>query len=150
MLEQPIYSLFIRLIPETFLVIYSICLLSNSKYDFRRLLISSLLGGTVLYIVRLLPIHFGIHTIVSLMFDILISVKLNYIDVHKAIAGAMISVILIFISDLLLFVIYTNILHIPSEVISKVSLLSVVSSIPSLLIFYIIIRLVVYLKGKRG
>lgn len=148
MLQQPIYSLFIRLIPEAFLIIYSICILSNSKVDFKKIFLASIIGGIFVYITRLLPIHFGVHTILSIMVDILLAFKINNIDIHKAIAGGMISIILIFVSEFIIFAFYINILHIPSELLSEQSLIAIIYSIPSLLIFYILVRLIVYIRNK--
>lgn len=149
MLEQPIYSLFIRMIPESFLVIYSICLLTNSKPDLKKIFISCIIGGTSVYITRLLPIHFGIHTILGILINVLLAIKIINIDTHKAIVGAMIAIILIYISDLMIFVLYVNILKIPPEVISAPSLLSVASSLPSLLIFFMLVKLIVSIRKKR-
>lgn len=150
MLHQPIYSLFIRMIPEAFLIMYSICLLTGSKADLKKLSIASIMGGVGVYIVRLLPIHFGVHTILSVMIDILLAVKILNINIHKAIVGTLKSIIVIFISDIVLFSIYTNIFQFSSEVINGQTMLSVILGMPSLIIFYLVIRIVVYMKEKRS
>lgn len=150
MLQQPIYSLFIRLIPEAFLIMYSICLLTNSKVDFKKILAASVIGGTGVYIARLMPIHFGIHTILAVLLDILLMVKLLNIEIHKAIAGALILIITIFASDIIIFAIYTNIFRFSPEVINGQTMLSVIYGLPSLLVFYFIIRIIVLIKEKRS
>ena len=149
MLQQPIYSLFIRMIPENFLVIYSICLLTNSKINYKRLLISSIIGGTTLYLIRLLPIHFGVHTILIIMLNIFLAVKLNEVEIHKAIAGALIAVIICFIADITLIFVYTKVLQFPSELVLSQSFISVIACSPSLIIFYLLTRLISRLKGMR-
>lgn len=149
MLQQPIYSLFIRLIPESFLVFYSIHLLTNSKIDFKKLLISAIIGGIGIYIARLLPIHFGVHTILAIILYIVLAVNINKIDMNKAIAGTLISTVLCFISDVILVVFYTSILKLPSEMVSNQTLLAVIASVPSLIILYLILRIFVYIKGLR-
>jgi len=150
MLQQPIYSLFLRLIPEAILIMYAICLLTNSKADMKKLIISGIIGGTVVYLVRLLPIHFGVHTILSILFDILLAVKLNNIEMHKAISGSLISIIIIFISDIILVAVYLNIFQLSSELVLGQSLVSVIASIPSLIIFYFIVRAIVNFREKRA
>ena len=148
MLQQPLYSLFIRMIPETFLIMYAICKLTNSKVDFKKILLSSLIGGTGVYMTRLLPIHFGVHTILAVLFDILLVVRLNSINIHKAIKGSLISVILLFSTDLIFVAVYTG-LNLTSAITGQ-SLLSVIAGIPSLIMFYIIIRMITYFKYKRA
>lgn len=149
MLQQPIYSLFIRLIPETFLILYSICLLTNSKVDLKKLSIVSIIGGTVVYITRLMPIHFGVHTILSVMFDIFLAVKLIKIEIYKAIAGSLIAVVICFASDIILIFVYTKLFQFGSDIVLGQSALSFIASFPSLIIFYLIIRIIVHFKEKR-
>ena len=147
MLQQPLYSLFIRLIPEAFLIMYAICKLTNSVADFKKILLSSLIAGIGVYVTRLFPIHFGVHTILAVLFDILLAVKLNNINIHKAIKGSLVSVILLFSTDLIFVAIYTG-LHLTSAITGQ-SLLSVIAGIPSLIMFYIIVRMITYFKFKR-
>lgn len=148
MLQQPLYSLFIRLIPEAFLIMYAICVLTNSNIDYKKIFISSILGATGVYIVRLFPIHFGVHTIIGVMIYILLANKLNNVDIYKSIAGSLISVILIFISDIIVIAIYNNVLQLPEIILGK-SLLTYVASLPSLLIYYLIVRIIVYFKRGK-
>lgn len=150
MLQQPIYSLFIRLIPETFLIIYSICLLTNTKIDYKKIFLSAIMGGTGVYIARLLPIHFGVHTILGIILYIVLTVNIFKIDTHKAIAGTLISTVLCFISDVILVVFYTSVLNFSSEMVSSKTLLAVIASIPSLIIFYLILPVVVRVKEMRA
>jgi len=149
MLQLPILSLFIRLIPETFLVMYAICLLTNSKVDLKKIFISGVIGGIVIYILRLLPIHFGVHTILSVMLYILLAIKLNKIEMYKAIVGSLVATIICFISDIILIAVYTNIIIVSSEAISGQTWVSVVAGLPSLIIFYLILKTIVYFRKKR-
>lgn len=148
MLQQPIYSLF-RLIPETFLILYSICLLTDSKVDFKKLSVAAIIGGIGVYITRLMPIHFGVHTILLVMFDIFLSVRMIKVEIYKAIAGSLIAVIICFISDIIIIFVYTKVFQFASDIILGQSLLSVMASFPSLIIFYSIVKWIVHLKGKR-
>lgn len=147
MLQQPIYSLFIRIIPETYLVMYAICLLSDSKVDIKRVLMSGVIGGIGIYLVRFLPIHFGVHTIIAILFDIALAVKVNNIEIHKAISATLTSVILMFSSDIILVVVY-NAMNFTSALSGK-TLLSVIAGIPSMMFYYLIVVIIVNIKSKR-
>lgn len=149
MLQQPIYSIGIRLIPETFLILYSICLLTNTKADFKKISVAAVIGGIGVYITRLMPIHFGVHTIILVMFDIFLAVKLLKVHIYKAIAGSLIAVVICFASEIILIYIYTKLFQFGSDIVLGQSLLSIVAGFPSLIIFYIIIKIVVHFIGKR-
>lgn len=149
MLQQPIYSLFIRLIPETFIIFYAIYLLTEYKTDYKRILISSIVGGIGIYLTRLLPIHFGVHTILGIILYIVLAVNINKVNIHKAIAGTLIATVMCFVSDVVLVVFYTSVLKFPPEMVTNQNLLAVFASVPSLIIFYVILRAFVYIKGMR-
>ncbi|MDF2676817.1 MAG: hypothetical protein K0Q97_1128 [Bacillota bacterium] len=149
MLNQPLYSLFIRLIPEAFIIIYSIYRLTNTKINLKKLIISSILGGIGVYIARLLPIHFGVHTIIAIMMYVFLTVKFNNIDIHKSISTVLLAHVFLFISDFILVIVYTKILRLSSDVILGQTWIANVAGIPSLVIFYLIITLILYFKSKR-
>ncbi len=149
MLQQPIYSLFIRMIPEATLVLYSILQLTNTKADLKKVIVSGILGGSGVYMSRLLPVHFGVHTIFAIMLYIVLIVKLNKIEVHKAISTTLIAIIILFISDFILVLLYTEIFHFSSEFVFGQSWVSSLAGVPSLFMFYLIVMLIVFLKGKR-
>lgn len=147
MLQQPLYSLFIRLIPENLIVIYAICLLTESDVNLKNLFISGIIGGICVYLTRMLPIHFGVHTILSVMLMIVLAIRLNGIEIHKAITASLTSVILLFISDLM-FVVFYNAINFTSA-LSGQTLVSVLAGVPSLVLFYFIVRFIIFIKGMR-
>lgn len=147
MLQQPLYSLFIRLIPETFIVMYAICLLTKSDANFKNIFISAIIGGICVYLTRMLPIHFGVHTILSIMLIIVLAIKLNNIEIQKAITASLTSVILLFISDMMLVVFY-NFINFTSA-LSGQTLVSVVAGVPSLVLFYFIVKAIICVKDMR-
>lgn len=149
MLVQPILSLFTRMIPEAFLVMYAIYRLTNQKIDMKKIIISSIIGGLGVYISRLLPVHFGVHTILAIMLYILLAVKLNKIEIYKAIAISLILQITLFLSDFISLIIYTNIFHFSSELLLNHKLISAIAGIPPLLLFYSIVMLISTIKVKK-
>lgn len=149
MLQQNILSLFTRMLPEAFLVIYAIYRLTNTNVNMKKILISSVIGGIGVYATRLFPIHFGVHTIIAIMLYIILAVNLNKIEMYKAITSALVSQILLFISDFIFIIIYTNCFKFPSEVIVGKTWISAVAGIPPLILFYLIILLIAFFYEKR-
>lgn len=148
MLQQPLYSLFLRMIPEAFVVLLGICLLTNSEVNYKNITVASILGGTGVYLTRLMPIHFGVHTILGSLVYIALSYKFNNIKMHKSIVGTLISIILLFISDILLVPLY-KILNLPMEILMGKSIISVLATLPSLILFYFMVRIIVSLNRKK-
>lgn len=150
MSQHDFLSLIVRMIPEAFLLIYSIYILTNTKVYFKKIFISSILGGLGVYIIRLLPVHFGVHTIISVMLYIVLAVKINNIEMFKAMATTLVAIIIIFISDLVLVFVYTNIFQLSSELLFGESWISALTSIPSLILFYLIVKFIAFFREKRN
>lgn len=149
MSQHDILLLILRMIPEAFLLIYSIYSFTFTKVDIKKILLSSLVGGIVVYFIRMLPVHFGVHTIISIMLYIILAIKINNIEMFKAIASTLAAIIIIFISDFILLIFYTKILHLSSELLFGETWITAISGIPSLILFYYMVRLITYIKKKR-
>lgn len=150
MLQQPSYSILVRLILEAFIMLNSICVLTNTKFQVGRALKWSIVICITVFIARLLPVHFGVHTIISIIIYIILSVKLFSIDIYRSIATVLIIHIVLFVSDLLLVMIYTKLLQLPAELVMSKTWVANVAGIPSLFIFYLIIKIIHYFKKKKA
>lgn len=146
MLEITIVELILRAIPEAFLLILGGCIISRKSIDNKSYLIASMLFGVSTYLVRMLPIQFGVHTIIIIMIFILINTSLNKIPIRKAISSSLISIITLSICESInLFIL--NFLKIDVQAIIDNPLLKTLYFMPSLalfaliiLIFYVVIR----------
>lgn len=152
MLEQNILSLFTRMIPEAFLVIYAIYLLTSSKVDIKKIFLSSIIGGVGVYITRLLPVHFGVHTILAVMLYIVLAVKFNKIEIFKAITLVLTLQIILFICDIIVITMYTHVFGLSAGIVLGHTWLSSIAGTPPLLLFYLIVWSYSFIneKNKRG
>lgn len=139
MLHITILEIILRGIPETILLFLGVYIFSYTEISFKNLILSSLLLTAPLYLIRLLPIQFGVHTFLNLLILILLSVYVNKISTVKAISASLISTIILFICDaasyLLIMLLFKNNL---SNILQD-PMLKILYSMPSLLLFSIII-----------
>ena len=82
-----------RAIPESFLLIFGVYAFSNTEINKKRYLFSSVLILIMVFIIRALPISYGVHTILSIMVIIALSRSINKIDTIKSIKGTIITII---------------------------------------------------------
>jgi branched-subunit amino acid transport protein AzlD len=150
MLQQGILSFITRLVPEAFLVLYSIYKLTNTKVNTQKIFLSSIIAGIIVFIIRLLPIHFGVHTILGIMLYIFLAVKLNKIELHKAITTALVLEILLFVSDFILIIVYSKLFKFSTEALVGKTWLSAIAGIPSLFLFYMMVLIILFFKRKRA
>lgn len=138
----------LRAIPEGFLFILAVYIFSNTKIDKRKYIISSVIYGVILYLVRLLPISYGVHTILSLMFLILFTNIYNKIDAIKVMKSVLIIFIIQFLTEGLNILILNLIPNIDLDIMFKSALIKNLLGLPSLIVAYLIIYLF-YLKNKK-
>lgn len=139
MLKLSLIELFLRLIPESFILALSIYAFSSTKIDMKKLTISGIIMTISAYIVRMLPINFGVHTILLIMIYILAAVNINGIDMIKAIRAGLIGYITLSICDFLNFFLVVNIMNIPIEKMLENISLKMLLGLPSLTLFFIAI-----------
>lgn len=149
MLQLPIIALFLRTIPEGILLIFANYVITNTKIDKKKMVISGILLGISTYLVRLLPIHFGVHTIILLMVYILLSVKMNHIDFYKAVGSSIICVIVMFCFEWITVTIAINILGIIDAGLLGDPLMNILCGLPSLVVSYLAVLTIFYIKNNR-
>ncbi|MCT8978564.1 hypothetical protein N4T77_18400 [Clostridium sp. CX1] len=153
MLKLSVLEIFLRLIPESLILILAAYAFSGKSINKINFFVSTILISIATYLVRMLPIHFGVHTIILLIIYVLITVNINKINIIKATSAGLTSATILFICEWINVFIITDLLKFNIENMLKNDLLKVVYGIPSIVLFALIIfaiwRRSLYL-GKAG
>jgi hypothetical protein len=150
MLEQPLVALFLRTIPENILLFYASYVIINTKTDMKKIIYSGIILGIINYLVRLLPINFGVHTILGLLVYIGILSKYHKVELFKSIKIALISMIILFISDAITVYAYINIFKISGEILFNKTIIGSLLSMPTLIIFVLILICIKLIKNRTN
>ncbi|HDI3053549.1 TPA: hypothetical protein PL550_003046 [Clostridium botulinum] len=138
-----------RLTPESFLLIFIVQAFSNSKISKNKYILSSILLATTIYSIRLLPIHYGVHTILNIIAIVLICIFINEVTPIKAISYSLILSIFLALSEALnLYFIYKifgeNVVDIFENPLKKR-----ISGIPSMIMLIITVLFIFKIKNRR-
>lgn len=139
---------FLRAIPESFIVIFAIYIFSKTEINKKKYLITSIIFSLVIYIVRMLPISYGVHMILSVLFLLFIMAYYNNIDVINAIK----SIILVYLIQLIseaINVLMLNLMRLDLETLLKDPITKTILGIPSLAITAIMILIFCIINKKR-
>ena len=151
MLQLTWFEFFVRLIPESFFIVLAVHAFSRQKIKKTRYILSSFLFAILTFCIRMLPIRYGIHTFILLVIFITITHYINEIGVMVSIRANIITVILLFVYDMISFFISHNLLHIETNIILGNVYVKTLSGIPSLILLIIISILSYYaLVIKQG
>ncbi|APQ77516.1 hypothetical protein CF060_14180 [Clostridium botulinum] len=138
-----------RLTPEAFLFIFIIQAFSNNKINKNKYVLSSILFSVIIYSIRLLPIHYGVHTVLNIIAIILICTFINQVAPIKAITYSLILVSFLALSEALnLYFVYKifgeNITNILKDPLKKCIYL-----MPSIIVLVIIVLFIFKIKDRR-
>ncbi|MCE5220315.1 MAG: hypothetical protein LLF98_03380 [Clostridium sp.] len=147
MLRLTAFEFVVRIIPEAFVIILAMSALSNTKLNVKRYIISSLLFGVYVYTVRMLPINYGVHTILDIVIMIIIMSNINKTDIISAIKASLITTIILFICEGLNILLLSLIFKDRLEAIMLNTVLKTIYGLPSLICFAIIT--IIYYLRKR-
>lgn len=149
MLKLTWVEFFARGLPEAFLFIFAAYAFSKNALNIKRYLLSSVLFTVMVYFIRLLPIQYGVNTILSIIVFIILIVNINKIDIIKSIKAVVIAVILEFVCEGVNVFIIQYIFRADMNYIFADPILKILYGIPSLLFFVCIISIYYFRLLKR-
>ncbi|OCA98901.1 hypothetical protein [Clostridium beijerinckii] len=138
---------FLKLIPEEFILIWGICIISNKIISKKRHFIYCILIAIEVYVVRLLPIHFGVHIIINNIFTICLLI-IAEISIDTAIYSTLLMTLLLVISEFFNMILL-KIFNVNIGAQFKMPGLEALFMSPSLLIFILLIYLTKFLLEKK-
>ena len=148
MLRLTAFEFLVRTIPESLVYIFAGYAFSNEKLNVNRYLISSLLLAVSTFIIRMLPINYGVHTILFIIIQTTILASINKIDVIQSVKSAIIAVIFLLIFEGINMLILNLTFKDELESIMLNPISKIIYGFPSLGGFAIIVLCYYYLRKK--
>lgn len=149
MLRVSLIEFVLRIIPESFLFLLTAYVFSNKKIEKKLYIISGFIIAISMYFIRLLPIQFGIHSVIGVIIVILVAVNINKIPTSKAISSAVMIIIFEAIFETINLVFIDKVLNLNVQAVLSDSVSKLVYFAPSLIILGCSIVLFNILVNKR-
>ena len=141
MLKLEPIEILLRGIPEGFLYILGVYIFSKIKINRNKYITSSLITSVVICCIRFLPIDYGVHTILSILFIIFFSILYNKIDSIKATRATIITFIIQFLSEGINMLVLTSIPNLDLDYLFSNAVTKNFLGIPSLIVTLIVLML---------
>ncbi|AUN15458.1 hypothetical protein JGS6364_18961 [[Clostridium] sordellii] len=149
MLNSSLSYIIIRSLPECILLIISSYILMNIKLDKIDILKKSILYLIILTLIRVLPINFGIHTVLSMFVLGTILYRLKGQDIINTILTISKIFICLAMSEGIYMVMANDVMGIPLKLLTdNTKIVSAMLTLPSLLIFFILVLIIKMLTNK--
>lgn len=139
MLRVSGFEFIVRLIPEAFIFMFAAYTFSKTKLDKKRYLLSSILLGISVFFVRMLPINYGVHTILNIIMLTIISYCINKIDMIESIKASIVTAMFLFILEGINMLTLTFLFKDKIERIIADVTLKTIFGLPSLICFGLIV-----------
>lgn len=151
MLKLSILELIFRALPEEIILIFSIYVFSFTRIDIKKLITSGVIFSIMVYLIRLLPIQPGVHSLLLIPIIVLLTTIINKINMIKATSASILSIILMYLCEMINSYILTDFLHLNIEEAFQNIVAKILYSSISLAI-YLAITLLIYFtiyKNKK-
>ncbi|MBZ9609209.1 hypothetical protein G9F73_015570 [Clostridium estertheticum] len=141
MLRISLIEFILRTIPEAFLIVLAIYILNYKRIDPKMYIASSIFIAISTYLVRLLPINYGVHATINIISYILIVAWINRINIIKATSSVLKVMITISTCEWINVAMLDKVMKLDLKMIFNDPLKKVLYSEPSMVMFSIIILL---------
>ncbi|QGU95338.1 hypothetical protein GOM49_09785 [Clostridium bovifaecis] len=149
MLKIAPIELFMRLIPEMMIYMWGVHVVSKHPFNKKIYLCSSVILAVVIFFIRMLPIHFGVHMVINIIINIFIS-RLIGIPLLQAIYSTFFNTLLLSVSEFFNMLIL-NIFNINIDIVFSKPITKCLAGIPSLVVFSLLVLLIKFIfKKKEG
>ncbi len=149
MLKLTWIEFFLRNIPETFIIIWGIHIISRKSFDIPKYVFSSIVLAIVSFFVRWLPIYFGVHMIINIILTVII-ITISGIQMIKAVYGTLLAFFILSLSEFLNMIIL-NLLNINTSIEFINPFIKCIYFLPSLILLLLFIIIINHLlKMKEG
>lgn len=150
MLETKFIELILRGFPETFIALLVSHLILRKPICKKDCIISSILFASVGFLIRLLPIHYGVHIILNVFTYIIILVNILKFNFNKAVSASIITFMLQITSEAINVFIINKFAKTDINVIFSNPICKIIYGLPSIIIMIMFSFLYyTYLKKRK-
>jgi len=149
MLKLTLLEFFLRGVPEGFLLIFAVYAFSKTIINIKKYILTSIIFSISVYLIRLLPIQYGVHSILNIIVMIVLTVNINKISTIKSIQASIMAMIMEFICEGINVFIIQYIFKADIKYILTDLSLKILYGIPSLLSFAVIVATYYFYVARR-
>jgi len=138
----PWYAVLLISVPETFLIIKIGFNLFNLDVDSWKSLLIALITGVIIYFIRLMPLMFGVHTLIGIVLLTILVAIFEKIDLWDSFVSVLLGFIIFGVIENVVLTIFLNI---TSKTINDLALnpwLNILSFLPTLIMVLILYGLI--------
>jgi len=149
-MQIPFPAFILQGIPEGIAIVLLSFIIAKIPLNWKKILIIGLIIATSSYVMRLLPVTFGIHTVVIIGLEFILLFKVGKGKVNSALIAAIISSIAIIIVETVCLSILMPLFNVTSETLFNNTLIRILLTLPQVFVIFLISFIILKIRtGKR-
>ena len=135
MLRISLFELFAAVIPEVYIFVIGTYILTNEKFQTKRMILIGLLTGMITYFVRLLPIFPGANILFSILIVSTLFIVIGRLEVMKVVPSILLLFVIRLVTEWLNIIFLISVLHLDLNVLADDPIKKTLSFLPSIVLF---------------
>jgi len=148
-MKIPVLALIFQGIPEQIAIITLACVLVNAELIWKRIVPISVVIVAINYFLRLLPITFGVHTVILIGLLVVFMATSLKIDIIRAIIGSLVSYLILIIVETLCLAVIIPMFGLTPEAIITDWIVRTLVGLPQLILLLVIAFLIHKLRELK-
>ncbi|MFZ5942872.1 MAG: hypothetical protein ACOYVD_02095 [Bacillota bacterium] len=135
-------------VPENIFLVYLALVLSKSKLNIKVIITFGVILSLSSYLIRLMPVTFGVHTIIAIGLLFFIVSKYGEVSINKAIVVSISTILILIIVETISTSTMIKILNVSSEVLSYDIRMRIIISLPYVILLFLIPYSINYFRKR--
>lgn len=141
-MEMSLLRLVFYGIPESIALMTLAFAIAGARFDWKRIIFFGTLVGCAAFVIRLVPITFGVHTLVIIGLMIFFLSYIQRIDLTRSIISVLITMLILISSEAVARTASLSVFNLSMEEVMKNEFLITVTGIPEIFLIFIIAFLI--------
>jgi len=135
---MPLIALILQGIPEQIAVVTLAFVIARVPLDWKKIILGGIFLALSVYLLRMLPITFGVHTIVLIGFLFFIVFRSGQVSLTSSIITSILSILTLIILEIISLSILMPVFNITHDVFVKNVFLRILITLPQVLLIFIV------------
>jgi hypothetical protein len=136
-------------IPENISLAYISFIISKAKFSWRNIVFCGLVLALSSYIIRLLPVTFGVHTIFAIGLLFFLLNTLGQVNINKAVISSIVTILILIIIDTLTITAITSLFEISNDLLLSNTKIRILVSFPHIILLFLFGYLFKFIQNKK-
>jgi len=141
-MEMSLFRLVFYGIPENIALVALAFAIAKSKFEWKRIILAGVILACTVYVIRLIPITFGVHTLVSIGLMIFFLNYFQKVDLTRSIISILVAFFILILGEYGSRLATLTILNLSMEEVAKSEVLITFTGIPEVIFIFILAFLI--------